>query len=102
MRTLLRREIAKEGACGSWEPKGFSRRAEVGEMRGQRKRKRKRKDPPKRVLFASLGLRVALLLTLFSRHRVFEEILVLRCEAFRETENLKAVAIADGPELDVG
>jgi len=44
----------------------------------------------------------ALLLALFSRHRVFEEILVLRCEAFRKLENLKAVAIADGPELDIG
>jgi len=44
----------------------------------------------------------ALLPVLFRRHRVFEEILVLRREAFRELENLKAVAIADGPELDVG
>src|SRR6516164_6365428 len=44
----------------------------------------------------------ALLPALFSRHRVFEEILVLRCEAFRKLENLKAVAIADGPELDIG
>jgi hypothetical protein len=39
---------------------------------------------------------------LFSRHRVFEEILVLRCEVFRELHNLEAVAIADSPELDVG
>src|SRR5215472_3638428 len=39
----------------------------------------------------------ALLPGLFRRHRVFEEILVLRCEAFRKLENLKAVAIADGP-----
>ena len=38
----------------------------------------------------------------FRRHRVFEETLVLRCEAFRKLENLKAVAIADGPELDIG
>lgn len=44
----------------------------------------------------------ALLQAIFSRHRVFEEILVLRCEAFRKLENLKAVAIADGPELDIG
>ena len=44
----------------------------------------------------------ALLPALFSRHRVFEEILVLRCEAFRKLQNLKAVAIADGPELDIG
>ena len=44
----------------------------------------------------------ALLLALFSRHRVCEEILVLRRETFRELENLKAVAIADGPELDIG
>ena len=43
-----------------------------------------------------------LLQAIFSRHRVFEEILVLRCEAFRKLENLKAVAIADGPELDIG
>jgi hypothetical protein len=43
-----------------------------------------------------------LLLALFGRHRVFEEILVLRREAFRELDNLKAVAIADGPELDIG
>src|SRR5207249_7464776 len=42
----------------------------------------------------------ALLDATFSRHRVFEEILVLRCEAFRKSENLKAVAIADGPDLD--
>src|ERR1700722_15891940 len=35
----------------------------------------------------------------FSRHRVFEEILVLRYEPVRKPENLKAVAIADGPEL---
>ena len=27
---------------------------------------------------------------------------MLRCEAFRKLENLKAVAIADGPELDIG
>ena len=47
-------------------------------------------------------LRPALLPGLFSRHRVFEEILVLRCEAFRKLENLKAVAITDGPELDIG
>src|SRR5690348_11569976 len=39
---------------------------------------------------------------LLSRHDVFEKILVLRCEAFREAKNLKAVAIADGPELDIG
>src|SRR5690242_9051100 len=39
---------------------------------------------------------------LLSRHRVLEEILVLRREAFRELQNLKAVAIADGPELDIG
>ena len=38
---------------------------------------------------------------LLSRHDVFEKILVLRCEAFRKTENLKAVAIADGPKLDI-
>jgi len=44
----------------------------------------------------------ALLPVLFSRHRVSEEILVLRGEAFRELQNLKAVAIADGPELDIG
>ena len=44
----------------------------------------------------------ALLDATFSRHRVFEEILVLRCEAFRKSENLKAVAIADGPDLDIG
>ena len=44
----------------------------------------------------------ALLLALFSRHRVCEEILVLRREALRKLENLKAVAIADGPELDIG
>ena len=36
------------------------------------------------------------------RHRVFEEILVLRQETAREVQNLKAVAIADGPELHVG
>jgi hypothetical protein len=39
---------------------------------------------------------------LLSRHNVFEKILVLRCEAFCKLENLKAVAIADGPELDIG
>ena len=44
----------------------------------------------------------ALLLAIFSRHRVFEEILMLRCEPFRKPENLKTVAIADGPELDIG
>jgi hypothetical protein len=44
----------------------------------------------------------ALLQAIFSRHRVFEEILVLGCEAFRKSENLKAVAIADGPDLDIG
>ena len=60
----------------------------------------KRRDPPKRVPFA-LILRFASF-ALFRRHRVFEEILVLRCEAFRKLENLKAVAIADGPELDIG
>ena len=43
----------------------------------------------------------ALLQALFSRHDVFEEILVLRSEVFRTSENLKAVAIADGPELDI-
>ena len=64
----------------------------------------KRKDPPKRVLFVLIldCAWPALLLALFSRHRVFKEILVLRCEAFRELKNLKAVPIADGPELDVG
>ena len=62
------------------------------------------KDPPKRVLFALISGSAlpVLLLALFSRHRAFDEILVLRCEAFREFQNLKAVAIADGPELDVG
>ena len=51
-----------------------------------------------------LRLRFAALLStdLFRRHRVCEEILVSRCEAFRKLENLKAVAIADGPELDIG
>jgi hypothetical protein len=44
----------------------------------------------------------ALLPALFSRHHVCEEILVLRREALRKLENLKAVAITDGPELDVG
>ena len=44
----------------------------------------------------------ALLPALFSRHHVFEEILVLRGEALRESQNLKAVGIADGPELDIG
>jgi hypothetical protein len=39
---------------------------------------------------------------LLSRYRVREEILVLRSEALRKLENLKAVAIADGPELDIG
>jgi len=43
-----------------------------------------------------------LLLALFSRHRVVEEILVLRCDAFQELDNLKVVAIAGGPELDFG
>jgi hypothetical protein len=33
---------------------------------------------------------------------VCEEILVLRCETVREAENLKAVGIADGPELHLG
>ena len=85
------------------EPTSPPTRPEVRKMRGPRKRERKRKDPPKRVLFALISrLRSALLLALFSRHRVFEEILVLRCEAFRELKNLKAVPIADGPELDVG
>ena len=55
-------------------------------------------------LFALISrLRFASLLqALFSRHGVFEEILVLRGEAFRKAEDLKAVAIADGPELDIG
>ena len=62
------------------------------------------KDPPKRVLFALISdcALPALLPALFSRHRVCEEILVLRCEALRKLQNLKAVAIADGPELDIG
>ena len=68
------------------------------------RRSRKREDPPKRVPFALISdcALAALLQTIFSRHRVFEEILVLRCEAFRKLENLKAVAITDGPELDIG
>ena len=44
----------------------------------------------------------AFLEALFGRHRVLEEILVLRREAFRKAEDLEAVAIADGPELDIG
>jgi hypothetical protein len=43
-----------------------------------------------------------LLPALFSRHRVCEEILVLRYETALKAENLKAVAVADGPELHVG
>ena len=39
---------------------------------------------------------------LFGRHDVFEEILVLRGEALRESENLKAMPITDRPELDIG
>jgi hypothetical protein len=38
----------------------------------------------------------------FRGHRVFEEILMLRFETVRKAENLKAVAIADGPELHLG
>ena len=52
-------------------------------------------------LISDCSLR-ALLPVSFSRHNVLKEILVLRCEAFRKLENLKAVAIADGPELDIG
>jgi hypothetical protein len=48
------------------------------------------------------GALPALLPGLFRRHRVCEEILVLRCEALRKLENLKAVGIADDPELDIG
>jgi hypothetical protein len=64
----------------------------------------KRQDPPKRVLSALISdcALPALLPGLFSRHRVFEEILMFRREALRKLENLKAVGIADGPELDIG
>ena len=51
-----------------------------------------------------LRLRFAALLSadLFRRHRVCEEILVLRFETVRKAENVKAVAIADCPELHLG
>ena len=52
---------------------------------------------------ADAGLRFAGLLPgLFGRHHVFEEILVLRREALRKLENLKAVRIADRPKLNIG
>ena len=82
------------------------KRSEKGarKTRGRRSEGGKREDPPKRVLFALISdcAWPALLPVLLGRHRVCEEILVLRCEAFRELENLKAVAITDGPELDIG
>ena len=74
----------------------------------RKERKRKREDPPKRALFALAQIALCQLCYLlcsvgaFSRHRVCEEIPVLRFETVREAENLKAVAIADGPELDIG
>lgn len=75
-----------------------------GQQRRCALRGAQREDPPKRALFALIldCALPALLQAIFSRHCVFEEILVLRCEAFRKLENLKAVAIADGPELDTG
>jgi len=62
----------------------------------------KRRDPPKRVPFALVLRLPGLLPALFRRDRVFEQLLVLRRETLRKAENLKAVAIADGPELDFG
>src|SRR5215472_5934067 len=39
---------------------------------------------------------------LFTRQSLLEEILVVLLEAVREAQDLKAVAITDGPELQLG
>src|SRR6185437_3550775 len=70
--------------------------------------KQKQKDPPKRVPLPGSQIALCQFCCLlcsvgtFSRHRVCEEIPVFRLEAVGEAENLKAVAIADGPELHLG
>ena len=85
--------------CSLWPACRRTSTSKIAPMLGAQQQ-----DPPKRVLFALISdcALPALLPALFSRHRVCEEILVLRCEAFRKLENLKAVAIAYGPKLDIG
>jgi hypothetical protein len=92
--TLAQRMACLQTALG----KKFERcAAEAGVSRNERTRR----SGSCCALIADCAL-PALLQALLSRHHVFEEILVLRREAFRESENLKAMAIADGPELDIG